>query len=707
MANWSDLKSAVASIIKTNGAQGITGQLLQNVLNNIISNVGLNSSFAGIAIPTTNPGTPDGNVFYLATTAGTYSNFNGIVINSGEAVILEWKGSWVKKDSGFATKEKLYELGSKISGSNVTNQYKLTSGFYELNTALRAIQTSERCLGYMLSFYDGKQWRKLKFIGDDTTDVYWNSDKYWVDCSNTTIDRKILFKDDNEISMNGLVNPFIDIIIVSNSGNDKLFVNACYRIESTILIQFINEDNEVVCQYYNRNFDSSKNGIQWIECEPYNSDVKIDVLLNLDFMSNFQDVLINPLEIRQKTTNLHYLDYSVFKDESKFSINNLFPIKETKVKINIDPNSYETRIRCTVPKLYATNRLKVDKSIGDSTTYRIFASVDSSLSNLELLKGDCIFSEWYDVVLPNGFNYIYIYSGSRNPSGFEGEVIITNGDAISLSVEKLKKEIKEVSKERTSSIGGKTIVCFGDSITEFKDSSGKSYCEYLSEITAANVINVGIGGTRISERKTPSLNIEYDTDAYAALDMCNLVKFWIDGDWEILDAANDYLTSNYSDNNSIQLSNLKGINVKDVDIITIFSGTNDFTGGTEFGIVGEVNHNTVLGALNSIIIDLLTANPNLRIYVFTPIIRWFNNIRDDSNWCDNYKRADGQTLPNMVDLIEISTKEKHIPCCNWYHSLGWNQYNFANYFNENDGTHPYKGFEYIAQKMASYILSNY
>ena len=114
MANWSDLKAAVASIVKINGNKEITGQLMQNVLNNIISNVGLNSSFAGIAPPGTNPGTPDGNVFYIATTVGTYSNFNGIVINPGEAVILEWKGSWVKKDSGFATKEKLSELGSEV-----------------------------------------------------------------------------------------------------------------------------------------------------------------------------------------------------------------------------------------------------------------------------------------------------------------------------------------------------------------------------------------------------------------------------------------------------------------------------------------------------------------------------------------------------------------------------------------------------------------
>ena len=110
MANWSDLKAAVASIVKTNGNKEISGQLLQNVLNNIISNVGLNSSFAGIATPEINPGTPDGNVFYIATTAGTYSNFNGILIQEDEAVILEWRGSWTKKSSGFATQENLSKM---------------------------------------------------------------------------------------------------------------------------------------------------------------------------------------------------------------------------------------------------------------------------------------------------------------------------------------------------------------------------------------------------------------------------------------------------------------------------------------------------------------------------------------------------------------------------------------------------------------------
>lgn len=109
MANWSDLKAAVASIVKTNGNKEITGQLLQNVLNNIISNLGLNSTFAGIATPETNPGTPDGNVYYLSAQDGIYPNFNSILIKEGEVVVLEWKnGVWSKKNiNGLTTRNEV------------------------------------------------------------------------------------------------------------------------------------------------------------------------------------------------------------------------------------------------------------------------------------------------------------------------------------------------------------------------------------------------------------------------------------------------------------------------------------------------------------------------------------------------------------------------------------------------------------------------
>lgn len=121
MASWATLKAAIADAIKTNGNKEITGQLLQNVLNNIVSSVGENSTFAGIATPATNPGVPDGNVFYLATEAGTYANFSGIEIAIGEAVILEWQGSWVKKISGFATQQQFSKLENKVGSFLINN----------------------------------------------------------------------------------------------------------------------------------------------------------------------------------------------------------------------------------------------------------------------------------------------------------------------------------------------------------------------------------------------------------------------------------------------------------------------------------------------------------------------------------------------------------------------------------------------------------
>ena len=97
MANWTILKEAIAHVVKTNGNQEITGAVLQNTLNSIVNSVGENATFAGIATPTTNPGTSDGPVFYIATTTGSYSNFGNIEISKGESAILKWNnGIWTK-----------------------------------------------------------------------------------------------------------------------------------------------------------------------------------------------------------------------------------------------------------------------------------------------------------------------------------------------------------------------------------------------------------------------------------------------------------------------------------------------------------------------------------------------------------------------------------------------------------------------------------
>ena len=95
MANYTDLKAAIAAVIKANGNNEITGTILQSTLLSIVNFVGANATFKGVANSTTNPGTPDQNVFYIAGTPGEYANF-GLTVPAGFNIISNNSaGAWV------------------------------------------------------------------------------------------------------------------------------------------------------------------------------------------------------------------------------------------------------------------------------------------------------------------------------------------------------------------------------------------------------------------------------------------------------------------------------------------------------------------------------------------------------------------------------------------------------------------------------------
>lgn len=65
--------------------------------------------FAGIANLNTQPISPTKKVFYIATLKGTYTNFNNIVVNTNDVVIIKSNGStWVKQVLGIKPKSKFY-----------------------------------------------------------------------------------------------------------------------------------------------------------------------------------------------------------------------------------------------------------------------------------------------------------------------------------------------------------------------------------------------------------------------------------------------------------------------------------------------------------------------------------------------------------------------------------------------------------------------
>ena len=122
MTDTTALKNRIRAAIKANDNEEITGPVLQQTLLDIVDEIDLypeleneaqqrqngdtqlsnlitgirnniNNGFvyAGIATPTTTPAT--GKVFYIASTAGTYTNFGNTEVLSQGINILKYDGS--------------------------------------------------------------------------------------------------------------------------------------------------------------------------------------------------------------------------------------------------------------------------------------------------------------------------------------------------------------------------------------------------------------------------------------------------------------------------------------------------------------------------------------------------------------------------------------------------------------------------------------
>lgn len=142
MANYNILKAAIADYVKNRtGLETIDGDGLQQTLLSIVNSLGVEYQYAGIATPTTNPGTPDQNVFYLASTAGTYTNFGGLTLADGEIAILKYNGVWSKDSTGAASLEIVNQLGQRViydlpKHSVSTDMYSKTGKFINSSNAL-------------------------------------------------------------------------------------------------------------------------------------------------------------------------------------------------------------------------------------------------------------------------------------------------------------------------------------------------------------------------------------------------------------------------------------------------------------------------------------------------------------------------------------------------------------------------------------------
>ena len=135
MSNYNSLKATINANIKTNGNQEITGSVLNSVLNAMVNTLGAGYQYVGVATPSTNPGSPDAKVFYLAATAGTYANFGNLVVSDNEVAILKWDAAWQKDVTGIASLSQL-QVKSIVENSIPVAPYNV----YDQNSMINDVQ---------------------------------------------------------------------------------------------------------------------------------------------------------------------------------------------------------------------------------------------------------------------------------------------------------------------------------------------------------------------------------------------------------------------------------------------------------------------------------------------------------------------------------------------------------------------------------------
>jgi hypothetical protein len=266
MANWSTLKAAIAQIIKTNNNQEITGANMQSVLNNIIDNVGENATYTGIATPSTNPGVPDGNVFYIASEAGTYSNFNNLVLDAGNIGIFVYKSSWKLDKIPVLSSNEIAQIVSvdysknKWTGGekyyiNASMGNRVNSDSY-LTTERISLKARQKLqCGYFTSVNEdgtGKNWIGFKpnqFVN------YWDKDGNFERKVSSSISFPFTAEEDCEVSYTWFyagelsdfnMNKYYGMLIISDTAPTE-YVNGGKAISPAIIIpqldDYIKDDN--------------------------------------------------------------------------------------------------------------------------------------------------------------------------------------------------------------------------------------------------------------------------------------------------------------------------------------------------------------------------------------------------------------------------------------------------------------------------------
>lgn len=245
---------------------------------------------------------------------------------------------------------------------------------------------------------------------------------------------------------------------------------------------------------------------------------------------------------------------------------------------------------------------------------------------------------------------------------------------------------------------GKTILMFGDSITE-----NGNYPELIGSYLGANIKKAGFGGCRMGQHTQSGNGLLYDK-----MCMHKLADYIEMGDFSELVQASEDLVRAVGDDNRPQSNMLNSLDFNTVDYITVFFGTNDFgsSDGVIIGSNNDIDGTTFKGSINKTIKKITTTYPHVKLMFITPFYR-DRIITGDGLNSDDSPNDRGLYLQDYVDAIKEVCRIHHIPVLDMMENSGINRYNQAHFLA--DGLHPSmpEGYEHVARKINSFIESEF
>ena len=377
--------------------------------------------------------------------------------------------------------------------------------------------------------------------------------------------------------------------------------------------------------------------------------------------------ILNPVDLQARG---YYLDFS----DGVTHINNAYCLITEKIAVDGASALYVRQIYdSTSTSIVAVYYYNGNEYLGYRSA-RLSSIADGS-SYLEMLVGKV--------------THIVIYTNASNqPIG--DKICISHEVLDEFTPYKIEHAIKKSVVPRIDALlNGKVIANFGDSVFGNKRPPN-DISTAIANNTGATVYNLGFGGCRMSQHSA-------NWDAFSMYRLADAVAT---GDYSVQNAVDVDNVSGMPSYFKETRTLLESIDFSKVDIVTIAYGTNDFTAQVALDNANNPKDTTTFcGALRYSLEKLLTAYPQLHIFVCTPTWRfWMDN--GTFLYDSDTHEINGKLLTDFVEAVKTVSNAYHVKSIDNYYDLGINQYNRSHWFPSNDGTHHNKdGGVLIARHM--------